>query len=118
MEEVKGGACIVLDRDHVAGIFSERDLMLRVMGSGRSPQDTGVREVMSGNLSTVNINTESSDALTLMMSKKVRHLPVVNDDGSLAGLLSMRNLMQHHVEELTDQLDSIMSYFSADGPGG
>jgi signal-transduction protein with cAMP-binding, CBS, and nucleotidyltransferase domain len=66
----------------------------------------------------VTSEAESADALSLMMSQNIRHLPVVNDEGNLAGLLSMRNLMRHHVEELTNELNSIVAYFSADGPGG
>ena len=117
-EKVKGGACVVMEADQLVGILSERDLMLRVMGAGRDPKATCVQDVMTRNLSKVDIETESAEALNLMMSQHIRHLPVVNQDGSLAGLLSMRNLVQPHVEELTDQLNSIVAYFSADGPGG
>jgi CBS domain-containing protein len=53
-----------------------------------------------------------------MMAQNIRHLPVVDDEGNLAGLLSMRNLVRHQIEELTDELNSIVAYFSADGSGG
>ena len=97
MEKVKGGACVVMEADQLVGILSERDLMLRVMGAGRDPKATCVNDVMTRNLSKVSIETESAEALNLMMSRHIRHLPVVNEDGSLAGLLSMRNLVQPHV---------------------
>jgi len=93
MEKEERGACAVLD-------------------------NICVRDVMSQNLYTVNSKTESADALSLMMAQNIRHLPVVDDEGNLAGLLSMRNLVRHQIEELTDELNSIVAYFSADGSGG
>jgi CBS domain-containing protein len=107
-----------MDGAELVGIFSERDLMLRVVGAGLDPQKTTVGQVMTEDLETVSTETDSSDALSLMVSKHIRHLPVVDKDGNLAGLLSIRNLLQYHVEELVDQLNSLEAYFAADGPGG
>ena len=118
MEEVQGGACAVMDGSKLIGIFSERDLMLRVVGAELDPEQTTVRQVMTEDLETVSTETDSSDALSLMVSKHIRHLPVVDEDGNLAGLLSIRNLLQYHVEELVDQLNSLEAYYAADGPGG
>jgi CBS domain-containing protein len=118
MEKENTGACAVLEVDKLVGVFSERDLMLRVMGKRCDPENICVRDVMSENLHTVTSEAESADALSLMMSQNIRHLLVVNDEGNLAGLLSMRNLIRHHVEELTNELNTIVAYFSADGPGG
>lgn len=118
MEKEKRGACAVLEVDKLVGVFSERDLMLRVIGKRCDPEDICIRDVMSQDLYTVNSKAESADALSLMMAQNIRHLPVVDDEGNLAGLLSMRNLVRHQIEELTDELNSIVAYFSADGPGG
>jgi len=118
MEKIHGGACVVLEESALVGMFSERDLMLRVIKEGSSLAETPVREVMTEHLSTIAGDSDSAEALSLMLENHIRHLPVVNEDGRLAGLLSMRSLMQHHVEELTDQLNSIVAYFSVDGPGG
>jgi CBS-domain-containing membrane protein len=73
---------------------------------------------MTEDLETVTSETDSSDALSLMVSRHIRHLPVVDKNGDLAGLLSIRNLLQYHVEELVDQLNSLEAYHAADGPGG
>lgn len=118
MEEAQGGACAVMDGAALAGIFSERDLMLRIVRVGLDPKKTTVRQVMTEDLETVTSDTDSSDALSLMVSRHIRHLPVVGEDGDLAGLLSIRNLLQYHVEELVDQLNSLEAYYAADGPGG
>ena len=118
MEEAQGGACAVMDGAALVGIFSERDLMLRIVRVGLDPKKTTVEQVMTEDLETVTSDTDSSDALSLMVSKHIRHLPVVGEDGDLAGLLSIRNLLQCHVEELVDQLNSLEAYYAADGPGG
>ncbi len=118
MEEAQGGACAVMDGAALVGIFSERDLMLRIVRVGLDPKKTTVGQVMTEDLETVTSDTDSSDALSLMVSKHIRHLPVVGEDGDLAGLLSIRNLLQYHVDELVDQLNSLEAYYAADGPGG
>ena len=118
MQGVRVGAAVVLDGEQLAGIFSERDIMLRVVGAERDPATTTVSDVMTSEPERVEGNTESGDALELMVQKHIRHLPIVDTKDKLVGLLSIRNLLQHHVDDLSDQLNSIEAYFSADGPGG
>ncbi|MFQ5929042.1 MAG: cyclic nucleotide-binding/CBS domain-containing protein [Acidobacteriota bacterium] len=118
MEQARVGASVVVDGDQLVGIFSERDVMLRVVGTQRDPEKTAVREVMTTVLETLQTESDTSEALELMVSRHIRHLPVVKEDGTLAGLLSLRNLLQYHVEQLVDQLNSLEAYFTADGPGG
>ena len=64
------------------------------------------------------LSTGPGEALAIMIERHFRHLPVVNDDGKLLGMLSIRNLLQSQVDELTHQLDSLEQYVSNDGPGG
>ncbi|MFQ5739144.1 MAG: CBS domain-containing protein [Acidobacteriota bacterium] len=118
MQNARGGATAVLDGEKLAGIFSERDVMLRVVGRRRNPEETAVGEVMTPTVRTVIEGAEAGDALELMISQHIRHLPIVNEAGRLVGLISIRNLLHHHVEDLVDQLNSLEAYFSADGPGG
>jgi CBS domain-containing protein len=118
MQRAKSGACVVLDNNKLVGIFSERDLLRRVVAAGLDPDKTAVREVMTTSLQTLTTEAGSSEALELMVSLHIRHLPIVEKDGSLAGLLSVRNLLRHHAEDLVDQLNSLEAYFAADGPGG
>ena len=73
---------------------------------------------MTSPVKSVREDHDAGDALELMVSNHVRHLPILDSQGSLTGLISIRNLLQHHVEELADQLNSLESYFLADGPGG
>ncbi len=118
MKEAKMGACVVFENNKLVGIFSERDLMLRVVAAGLDPDKTPVREVMTTNLEILTTQADSSEALALLVSRHIRHVPIVEEDGSLAGLLSVRDLLRHHAEDLVDQLNSLEAYFAADGPGG
>ncbi|MCZ6768653.1 MAG: CBS domain-containing protein, partial [Acidobacteria bacterium] len=94
IQRAKSGACVVLDNNKLVGIFSERDLMLRVVAEGLDPDKTAVREVMTTSLETLTTEAETSAALELMVSLHIRHLPILEKDGSLAGLLSVLNLLR------------------------
>ena len=118
MQAIRVGAAIVMDGDRPVGILSERDIMLRVVGAGKDPATTAVSGVMTARPRSVSADSDTGDALELMVQKHVRHLPVVDAKNKVVGLLSIRNLLQVHVEELADQLNSMEAYFSADGPGG
>ena len=118
IKEAKMGACVVLENNQLVGIFSERDLMLRVVAAGLDPDQTPVSEVMTTKLEILNTRADSSEALELLVSRQIRHLPIVEEDGSLVGLLSVQRLLKHHAEDLVDQLNSLEAYFTADGPGG
>ncbi len=112
------GAIAVVENDRLAGIFSERDLMNRVVLKKRDPEQTPIRDVMTSPVETIRRTMTADDGLKLMLEKHIRHLPVVDKDGRLAGMLSIRSLLHEKVAELTDQLDSLEAYFSADGAGG
>ena len=118
MRNARIGAAAVLQGDKLVGIFSERDVMVRVVVPRLDPEATTVREVMTTAVQTVGEEAEAGEALEVMVSRHIRHLPVVNSENRVTGLLSVRNLLQHHIDELADQLNSLEAYFSADGPGG
>ena len=118
MHEEHIGAIAVVDNERLTGIFSERDLMNRVVLEERNPQYTRVGDVMTSPVITIPRSLTADDALKLMDERQIRHLPVVNADGRLLGMLSVRSLLHEKVQELTDQLDSLEAYFTADGAGG
>jgi CBS domain-containing protein len=118
MAQASIGAIGVTDRNRVIGIFSERDLMLRVVLEKRDPERTHMRDVMTSPVETIHRDSTADEALKVMLEKHIRHLPVIDRDGTLCGMISMRNLLHDKVEELTDQLDSLEAYFTADGFGG
>jgi len=93
MSERNIGAIAVLDSGQLVGIFSERDLMTRVVVPGLNPDDTPVANVMTKALVAAKPEEEIGSALQKMQSLGCRHLPVV-DDGTLIGMLSLRDLLK------------------------
>ena len=118
MAETNSGALAVLDGERVAGIVSERDVMLRAVGTGLDPETTLVTEIMSSPVESVTDDTPTARAVGMMSRHRFRHVAVVGDDGQLAGLLSSRDAFQEHLAYLLDQLLSLESFVCADGPGG
>jgi len=93
MTEFNIGAVPVLRDGELVGIFSERDLMRRVVAGGRSPGMTKVSEVMTSKPQTVSADAEVDDCIALMREAGFRHLPVVDGSNKLRGLVSLRDIM-------------------------
>jgi CBS domain-containing protein len=100
-----GAVAVVDENQRVAGIFTERDVLRRLSLSGREPGKTLVREVMTTPVEMATLDTSPSEALGTMVERHYRHLPIVDDDGRLLGMLSIRNVLQARVDTLTRQLD-------------
>ena len=118
MASAKVGSVVVVDNDRVVGIFSERDVMLRVVLEGREPKWTQVQQVMTARVHTISMRTTGDEALRIMVQEHIRHLPVVDEEGRPQAIVSMRSLLEEKVKDLHQQLDSLESYLTADGIGG
>jgi CBS domain-containing protein len=118
MAERGVGAVGVVENRMLRGIFTERDVMLRVVLRGCDPKLTLVRDVMTAPAETVSDDTTEEAALVQMVERHVRHLPIVAKDGTLKAMLSIRNLLEHRVDELARELHSLDQYLLNDGPGG
>jgi CBS domain-containing protein len=119
MVEVGVGAVVIVDEDEeIQGIFTERDVMTRVAAKSLPADTTKVGEVMSSEVEVAHRDTHASEALSIMDTHHFRHLPIVDDQGKLLGMLSIRHLLHRMVEDLSQELEALDSYVSADGPGG
>ena len=92
MSEKNIGAVAVLDSGTLVGLFSERDLMTRVVAPGLDPEETSVSSVMTRELAVADPVDDFNLCLQKMTELNCRHLPVVSD-GSLIGMISLRDLM-------------------------
>jgi len=92
------GAVAVLRDGELVGVFSERDLMKRVVAAGRGPGSTQVSEVMTPRPRTVSPNETFENCMFIMREHGFRHLPVV-EDGKLYGLVSLRDLLLRAVDQ-------------------
>ncbi|MGD0693761.1 MAG: CBS domain-containing protein [Terriglobia bacterium] len=118
MAEEGVGAVAVVENGSVKGIFTERDVMLRVVLRDRNPRSTKMTEVMTAPVETIHEDTAADEALKHMVERHLRHLPIVNKNGQLLGMLSIRNLLEHMVEGLTREVESLDQFLLNDGPGG
>lgn len=109
MAEKGIGALVVLDRERLAGVLSERDYARKVILHGRSSQTTQVREIMTEKVITVRSEQTVDDCMALMTAKRIRHLPVV-DAGKLAGVLSIGDLVKELIADREETIKQLESY--------
>ena len=113
------GAVAIIDSERrVAGIFTERDVLRKMALSRTDPRTTPVHELMTTPVEMATRGTGAGEALTIMLERHFRHLPVADDNGKLLGILSIRNLLEWRVDDLSRELESLEQYVSNDGPGG
>jgi CBS domain-containing protein len=105
------GALLVLQDDQIVGIVSERDYARKVVLQGKASMKTPVREIMTGDVVTVEPGLEVKDALALMTDKHIRHLPVV-ENGQVAGLVSIGDLVKSIIADQELMISQLEQYIS------
>jgi CBS domain-containing protein len=118
MMEEKVGAVVILEDGHLVGIFSERDVVGRVVVPRRDPDTTLVAEVMTREVQTAQHGMTEDECVTLMHGGRFRHLPVVDSAGRVLAVISVRHLLRQRVDKLDLRNNELLGYLSTDGPGG
>lgn len=108
------GALLVMSGDKMEGIVSERDCIRRVDLMGRNVRETQIREIMTGNVVTVDCDQPLEECMTLMIEKNIRHLPVY-DSQELVGVLSVRDVLREVVEVQQMMLSQLERYITGGG---
>jgi CBS domain-containing protein len=98
MAERNVGAIVVLEDGRLAGIFTERDIVFRVVARGKDPLATRIAEVMTASPLTIGADKTYGHALLMMHEGGFRHVPVV-ENGKLVGIVSSRNALDPDMEE-------------------
>ncbi len=109
MSHLGVGAILVLDGRKLSGLFSERDLMRRVIVEGLDPKTTPISQVMTTDLATIDGVASHEEAMEMMQEHSCRHLPVMRGS-QVAGMISMRDLMSFEIEEKTEELQHMRHY--------
>jgi CBS domain-containing protein len=109
MVERNIGAVPVLHNGKLVGIFSERDLLARVVAEGHDPRSTCLAEVMTEDPLTVNPTEELENCMALMRRHSFRHLPVCQE-GQLVGIVSLRDILLHDLNEKDDEVRMMRAY--------
>ena len=118
MVDCGAGAVVVVENQSAKGIFTASDLLKRVVAKGSHLDETPIRDVMTSPPIVAASNMHRREALAMMTSNHIRHLPIIDRGGNVAGMLSTRHLLRNMVDDLSQELHSLDAYLSADGIGG
>ena len=100
-----GAVAVIDEHGVVAGMFTERDVLAKFALSRRDPAATPVRELMSSIVEMATEATTASEALAVMLERHYRHMPIVDDQGKVLGICSIRNILEARIDDLLAQLD-------------
>ena len=108
------GSILVLDDDrHVLGVFTERDVMRRIVAEHRDPDTTRLAEVMTSPVACAQPNTTTDEMRAVMREKRIRHIPVVDeDDDRVVGMISIGDLNQAEINTQVQTIRYLQQYIS------
>jgi CBS domain-containing protein len=103
------GGIVVIEDDEVIGIFTERDILRRVVAERRDPTTTLIRDVMTTPVMTCKPEAKLEECMGLMSDKRIRHIPAVDADG-LCGMVTSGDILAYQVSEQADTIQYLNSY--------
>ena len=113
MSEKNIGAIIIVDNnDFPIGIFSERDYARKIILKGKSSKDTLLDEVMTKELITVTRDDKIDQCMEIMIQKKIRHLPVL-EDKKIVGIISIGDLLKIMIKEQKELIDHLQKFITS-----
>jgi CBS domain-containing protein len=112
MNSLRIGSVIVVDDDQVVGIFTERDILCRVVATGRDPAGTNVSEVMTAPIVSCGPDTLIKECQRIISGKRIRHLPVL-DEGRLVGLISSGDILAYQIRQNQALIEYLNDYVHA-----
>ena len=110
MNHHKIGSLVVLDQDQVVGILTERDVLRRVVVERLDPGETFVEDVMTTDLLCCTMDTTLDEIGNTMRERKIRHLPVIDTDRMVCGLVSIGDLNAHHTNVQEQTIHHLSEY--------
>lgn len=107
----KVGSVIVTQAGELVGIFTERDVLTRVVAAGRSPDTTSVADVMTHNPVTISPHASLEDVMSVITERRVRHLPILEEGSrTVLGLVSIGDVLRWLVEAHRTEADHLRQY--------
>ena len=97
------GSIIIKDDDEVRGIFTERDVLQRVVAKSKDPDEVLIGDVMSSPVKSCRLNDDVSEVAEMLTSEHIRHLAII-EDGSLIGLIGLRDVMAATIRDQEEQI--------------
>jgi CBS domain-containing protein len=116
MRDERVGALVVLaDGSTVAGIVSDRDVLYAIADRGAAALDEKVGDVMTTKVFTCSAGDRVGAIMATMTSRRIRHIPVVGADGRLGGIVSIGDVVKHHLDEIRGEADAMREYIAGVG---
>lgn len=103
------GGVVVLDEGRLVGIFTERDIMRRVVAAGRDPKLTLISDVMTTDCLTITDDVQIPVCRAMMSTRRIRHLPVMKD-GGLVGVVTSGDILAFEVMQAEAQIEQLEKY--------
>lgn len=116
MADLNIGALLVVDESKIKGIISERDYRNKIILKGRTSTSTPVKDIMVRSVFCVNSSDSINLCMQLMTEKKIRHLPVL-DNGDLAGIISIGDVVKSVIDNQKVEINSLRNYIAGNYPG-
>lgn len=111
MGEKNIGAILIIDNSELKGILSERDYARKIVLKDKSSKETFVDEIMESTVFTVKLSDNLENCMELMSTKRIRHLPVL-EDGIVVGIISISDVVKAIIELQKDTINHLNSYIS------
>ena len=111
MAERSVGSLLVMNGDVLRGIITERDYARKVIVKGRASDTTRVAEIMTVEVHTATVDQTVNDCMTIMTNRRIRHLPVVEND-KVIGVLSIGDLVQAIIADQQEEIQHLEQYIS------
>ncbi len=109
------GSLVVVDGDRVVGMFTERDILVRVVAEARDPNQVTVGQVMTAPVVCVNPDTDLDECKNLVTKRRIRHIPVL-ETGKLVGLVTSGDIMARESIERAVTIESLCEYIGGPAP--
>jgi CBS domain-containing protein len=113
MVEANVGSLLVRDDGEVAGIVTERDYLRSVALTGPTDEQVTVREIMSSPLIVVSPETTIDECMALMTDRRIRHVPVVGEDGDVVGIVSIGDVVKFKSKQQSFEIRYLTDYITA-----
>ena len=110
MADHEVGALLVVENGKPIGIISERDYARKVILRGRSSKETKIREIMTTNVVFCKEEQTIEECMAIMTQKRVRHLPVLDEDGKVCGFISLGDLVKNMIAEQKFVIEQLENY--------
>lgn len=118
LNEYRIGSVVVVDGGRIVGIVSERDIVTRLAEAEDDIRSLPVQQLMESDVRVCSLDDDTAELAAVMTEYRVRHLPVVDEDGRLLAIVSIGDVVKARLDTLTDERNHLINYVQQEPPKG